>query len=176
LDFVQKRENVRPIAIFRIDGEFLLCYDEFAFYVNKNGWRARSNWHVQWEGHPTAFALRRPFVLAFEPTFVEIRHVESGALMQIVQMNNMRCIFSDTPPSVNSLSNLPYTGPPAYGYASPYPQHQPQYARHSTYGGQYVMPPMRPPLRGVSMPTGSRSHIIMSADGGATVLRIRQVA
>lgn len=31
LDFVQKRENVKPLAIFRIDGEFLLCYDEFAF-------------------------------------------------------------------------------------------------------------------------------------------------
>ena len=68
LDFVQKRENVKPLAIFRIDGEFLLCYDEFAFCacavtrsmltcsdVNKNGWRARSNWLVQWEGHPTAF-------------------------------------------------------------------------------------------------------------------------
>lgn len=34
LDFVQKRENVRPIAIYRVDGDFLLCYDEFAFYVN----------------------------------------------------------------------------------------------------------------------------------------------
>jgi len=27
LDFVQKRENARPIAIYRIDGDFLLCYD-----------------------------------------------------------------------------------------------------------------------------------------------------
>lgn len=55
LDFVQKRENVRPLAIYRVDGDFLLCYDEFAFYVNKNGWRARSNWIVHWEGHPTSF-------------------------------------------------------------------------------------------------------------------------
>ena len=28
---------------------------EFAFYVNKNGWRAKSNWIVQWEGFPTSF-------------------------------------------------------------------------------------------------------------------------
>lgn len=81
LDFVQKRENARPIAIYRIDGEFLLCYDgestfaahsqamkegavadepsraraEFAFYVNKNGWRAKANWIIQWEGFPTTF-------------------------------------------------------------------------------------------------------------------------
>ena len=27
LDFVQKREDVRPMAIFRIDNDFLLCYD-----------------------------------------------------------------------------------------------------------------------------------------------------
>ena len=59
LDFVQKREgarpNVKPIAIYRVENEFLLCYDEFAFYVNKNGWRAKSNWIIQWEGFPTSF-------------------------------------------------------------------------------------------------------------------------
>lgn len=27
LDFVQKKENTRPIAIYRIENEFLLCYD-----------------------------------------------------------------------------------------------------------------------------------------------------
>ena len=101
LDFVQKRENVRPLAIYRINGEFLLCYDEFAFYVNKNGWRTKANWLIQWEGRPTQFgmsirlshctvihsirtALSYPFVLAFEQSFVEVRHVDSGALMQIV--------------------------------------------------------------------------------------------
>lgn len=28
---------------------------EFAFYVNKNGWRARPKWAIVWEGSPTAF-------------------------------------------------------------------------------------------------------------------------
>jgi hypothetical protein len=27
LDFVMKRDNVRPIAIYRIEEDFLLCYD-----------------------------------------------------------------------------------------------------------------------------------------------------
>lgn len=27
LDFVRKREGLRPLAIYRIDNEFLLCYD-----------------------------------------------------------------------------------------------------------------------------------------------------
>lgn len=69
LDFVLKRDNVRPIAIYRIEEDFLLCYDgelavvfclnqltkEFAFYVNKNGWRSRPKWAIIWEGVPTAF-------------------------------------------------------------------------------------------------------------------------
>ena len=27
LDFVIKKDNLRPMAIYRIDNEFLLCYD-----------------------------------------------------------------------------------------------------------------------------------------------------
>ncbi|GAA5861290.1 hypothetical protein JCM1840_005318 [Sporobolomyces johnsonii] len=130
LDFVQKRESAKPIAIYRIDGEFLLCYDEFAFYVNKNGWRAKSNWIIQWEGFPTAFALHYPYVLAFEPTFIEVRHVESGALMQIIPGNNIRCLFADTPPSASSSSaaaSSPYYSNNAR-YGSPY-GHQSRFAQ-----------------------------------------------
>ncbi|CAB4399307.1 unnamed protein product [Rhizophagus irregularis] len=97
LDFVQKKENVKPIAIYRISGgDFLLCYDEFAFYVNKVGWRSRSNWLITWEGSPTSFALRYPYVLAFEPSFIEVRHVETGILEQIIEGHNMRCLYSDS--------------------------------------------------------------------------------
>ncbi|KAG0141113.1 hypothetical protein CROQUDRAFT_52219 [Cronartium quercuum f. sp. fusiforme G11] len=101
LDFVQKKESVKPIAIYRVEGEFLLCYEDFAFYVNKNGWRARNNWIVQWEGHPVAFALHYPYVLAFEPSFVEVRHVESGSLMQIIPGPNIRFV-------VNTSRSLSY--------------------------------------------------------------------
>ena len=77
LDFVLKRDNVRPIAIYRIEEDFLLCYDgewarvtlltlEFAFYVNKNGWRARPKWAIVWEGMPTAFGKFRAFRCADE--------------------------------------------------------------------------------------------------------------
>ncbi|KDN52318.1 CNH-domain-containing protein [Tilletiaria anomala UBC 951] len=98
LDFVQRKENVKPIAIYRINGEFLLCYDEFAFYVNKIGWRSKGNWIIHWEGHPTAFALHYPYVLAFEPSFIEVRHVETGALHQVITGSALRCLFADVPP------------------------------------------------------------------------------
>ncbi|OLL24819.1 Rho1 guanine nucleotide exchange factor 1 [Neolecta irregularis DAH-3] len=89
LDFVQRRETVRPIAIYRMNGEFLVCYDEFAFFVNKNGWRARSDWIIHWEGMPSSFALNYPYILAFEPSFIEIHHLESGALSQVIPGNNI---------------------------------------------------------------------------------------
>jgi RHO1 GDP-GTP exchange protein 1/2 len=55
LDFVSRKEGAsaaKPIAIYRFNGLFLLCYDEFAFFVNKNGWRAKNDWMVSWEGLP----------------------------------------------------------------------------------------------------------------------------
>ena len=72
LDFVRRREStLKPMAIYRIENEFLLCYDgrlsprgrhivlttipEFAFYVNKTGWRSRREFMVYWEGSPTGF-------------------------------------------------------------------------------------------------------------------------
>ncbi|EPQ56570.1 CNH-domain-containing protein [Gloeophyllum trabeum ATCC 11539] len=137
LEFVLKRENLKPMAIYRIDNEFLLCYDEFAFYVNKNGWRSRKNFMVHWEGVPTGFALRYPYVLAFEPTFVEIRHVETGSMAQVIQGNNLRCLFADTPPSTtNTSSQLHYNPYQGYGY-EPYPNaygsRQSIGSAHSTY-------------------------------------------
>ncbi|EGG07244.1 uncharacterized protein MELLADRAFT_48159 [Melampsora larici-populina 98AG31] len=95
LEFVLRGGSVKPLGIFRVEGgggEFLLCYEDFGFYVNKNGWRARNNWIVYWEGHPVAFAIQYPFVLAFEPSFVEVRHLETGALLQIIPGPNIRFV------------------------------------------------------------------------------------
>ena len=37
LDFVRKRENLKPLAIYRIENEFLLCYDgQYAWLCSKD--------------------------------------------------------------------------------------------------------------------------------------------
>ncbi|CAG8441733.1 12332_t:CDS:10 [Cetraspora pellucida] len=95
-DFVLKKENVKPIAIYRVGGgDFLLCYDEFAFFINKEGWRSRPDKLITWEGTPTSFAFHYPYVLAFEPSFIEIRHIETGLLEQIIIGHNVRYLYSD---------------------------------------------------------------------------------
>ncbi|PCH36385.1 CNH-domain-containing protein [Wolfiporia cocos MD-104 SS10] len=171
LDFVRKKENLKPLAIYRIDNEFLLCYDEFAFYVNKVGWRSRKDFMVFWEGYPTGFALHYPYVLAFEPTFVEIRHVETGSLAQIIQGNNLRCLFADTPPSTtNSASQFQYS-PYQQGYGlntySPSPP-GPYGGGRSSMGNGYVPGSPQSPYSNAYQPrpqsTVGRDEIIMVSD------------
>ena len=84
-------------------------------------------------------ALHYPYVLAFEPTFVEIRHVETGSMAQIIQGNNLRLLFADTPPSTtNGVSHMggnnPYQ-PQQYGY-NPYATPPPPYGRPSLGSAQ----------------------------------------
>ncbi|WZH49184.1 CNH domain-containing protein [Fusarium acuminatum] len=95
LDFVARKEGVRPIHIERLNGEFLLNYSEFSFFVNRNGWRARPEWRIDWEGTPQSFALSYPWILAFEPNFIELRNMESGAV-HIVPRKNIRMLHSST--------------------------------------------------------------------------------
>lgn len=95
LDFVARKENVRPIRIERLDGEFLLNYSEFSFFVNRNGWRVRPEWRIDWEGQPTAFALSLPWILAFEPNFIELRHMDTRDV-HILKHKNIRMLHSST--------------------------------------------------------------------------------
>lgn len=95
LDFVARKEGVRPIHIERLNGEFLLNYSEFSFFVNRNGWRARPEWRIDWEGTPQSFALSYPWILAFEPNFIELRNMENGAV-HIVPRKSIRMLHSST--------------------------------------------------------------------------------
>lgn len=95
LDFVSRKDNV-PVSIERLNGEFLLHYTDFSFFVNRNGWRARSDWIINWEGRPTNFALSHPYLLAFEPNFIEIRHLETAELVYIITARNVRMLHVST--------------------------------------------------------------------------------
>ncbi|KAI0738597.1 CNH-domain-containing protein [Daedaleopsis nitida] len=183
LEFVHKRENLRPLAIYRIDNEFLLCYDEFAFYVNKTGWRSRKEFMVYWEGSPTGFALHYPYVLAFEPTFVEIRHVETGSMSQIIQGNNLRCLFADTPPSTTNSATNYYYPPYQQGYG--YNQYGSTDSRTSIGSNGYGQ---LPPMPGAPMPQYpnpymprppqgvGRDEILMVSDDRVMRLQMTQAA
>ncbi|TFK74994.1 CNH-domain-containing protein [Pluteus cervinus] len=177
LEFVRRRENLRPMSIYRVGNEFLLCYDEFAFYVNKSGKRARKDFIIYWEGNPTGFALHEPYVLAFEQNFVEIRHIDTGLMSQVIQGSNIRLLFADTPPS-NTGNNGPMQQQP-YGQLGPGAHLYPGtgYGRGQRYNNGELNPYYQSqsphtPTSPRSPHTLGRDEIIMVSDDRVFALRV----
>jgi hypothetical protein len=86
-------ESCKPMGMFRVENEFLLCYDEFGIYVNKHGAPSRANSTIEWEGTAERVAVHWPYILLFDSRFIEVRHVTTGLLAQIIPGNEIRCIW-----------------------------------------------------------------------------------
>ncbi|KIM25430.1 hypothetical protein M408DRAFT_331185 [Serendipita vermifera MAFF 305830] len=165
LEFIEKKDNLRPLAIFRVDTEFLLCYDEWAFFVDKHGFRARGEWKACWEGRPTAFAFHYPYVIAVEPTFIEIWDVTTCTIKQVIHGDNLRCLFAESPPSgtmyyanpqmhqqgMNGMGGQPGYGHPPPHLTGPYPPRGSSASLHHQQPGHmppHMYPGGRPSLQG----------------------------
>ncbi|KAI9620397.1 hypothetical protein H4Q26_013609 [Puccinia striiformis f. sp. tritici PST-130] len=171
LDFIARRENVKPIAIYRIEAEFLLCYEEFAFYVTKSGWRARFDWIIHWEGNPTAFALHYPFVMGFDPSFVEVRHVDTGLLVQVIPGPNLRHLFSESPPSISA----PLLAAAAARQQEIQQQNKRNQQGYSTSSNQQQQGGLNNPSIN-NLALSCRPQIIFAADSKVIQLRLKQRA
>ncbi|KAI6112968.1 CNH domain-containing protein [Pisolithus sp. B1] len=86
-------ESCKPVGMFRVDNEFLLCYDEFGIYVNKHGSPSRPSGTIEWEGTAERVAMHWPYILLFDSRFIEVRQVSTGLLAQIIPGNEIRCIW-----------------------------------------------------------------------------------
>ena len=124
-------------------------------------------------------ALCYPYVLAFDATFIEIRDVESGRLMQIVQGNNLRLLFAEAPPSTtygpSAMYNIPVYGndPRQSMYGGGNDRMSVASSRSTLYYGPdgvpynpYAQTPMRPP------PPPARPEIIMVSDDRVMALQL----
>jgi len=96
IHIAKRCEACRPVGIFRSsDSEFLLCYNEFGVYVNKRGFPSRpSTGIIEWEGRAESVAIHPPNILLFDNQFIEVRHIKTGRLAQIIQGNNIRCLWN----------------------------------------------------------------------------------
>ena len=86
---------------------------------------------------------------------VEGRNVEAGSMSQVIQVNNLCCMFTDTPPSLQQAcprmsrgSLSPYNNGSGGGFASHAQAHSsfPAYGQQlvSVYPGQLPTPPVYP--------------------------------
>ncbi|KAL0095349.1 hypothetical protein J3Q64DRAFT_1693853 [Phycomyces blakesleeanus] len=103
LNFITSREkdesrlnigiDVKHISLFCNHlKEYIVCYDEYAFYIDKKGRRKYPNFLIEWEGTPDTFAYSYPYLIAFEPSFIEIRNIITGNLEQIIRGKNFLCL------------------------------------------------------------------------------------
>ncbi|KAG0188848.1 RHO1 GDP-GTP exchange protein 2 [Apophysomyces sp. BC1034] len=107
LAFVFSKPELRPITIYRIQfAEYLVCYNEFGFFVDQRGRLLRSRRRMDWQGEPDTFALNYPYILAFEPDFIEVRNILSGRLEQLIRGTNIRCTHHDMD-TVHGVMNDP---------------------------------------------------------------------
>ena len=67
---------------------------EFGCYIDKHGKPARSAGYISWECRATAYAHRGPHVLLFSPTFIEVRSIASGKLVQMIEGSDVRLLHS----------------------------------------------------------------------------------
>ena len=65
---------------------------EFAFFVDKSGKRAKKEFIVYWEGKPVSFGFHSPYIVAFDQDFIEVRHIETGNLEQIIRGQHIQCL------------------------------------------------------------------------------------
>ena len=83
--------NQRPLGMFRLGDEFLLCYERCAVYVNKHGDVSRSV-VMQFVGKAVHAAMCGAFVLLFDNDFVEIRNAQNGRLKQVISGREVKCL------------------------------------------------------------------------------------
>lgn len=77
---------------------------EFGVYVDKHGDPSRSTGTIEWEGTAERVALHHPYILLFDPRFIEVRQIETGRLAQIIPGNDVRCIWDGRGVSSNRLT------------------------------------------------------------------------
>ena len=75
--------------------------------MDKHGDPSRPSGTIEWEGTAERVALHHPYVLLFDSHFIEIRHISTGRLVQIIPGNDIRCVWDGRGPN----SNDPFASP-----------------------------------------------------------------
>ena len=68
-------------------------FTEFGLYVDRSGNPDTTKDTVEWEGTAEHVAWHPPYVFIFHLRFIEVRHVETGRLCQIIRGQDLRCTW-----------------------------------------------------------------------------------
>ncbi|KAH9917832.1 CNH domain-containing protein [Fomitopsis serialis] len=93
-------QDAKPLGLVRcLNEEILVVYDDVGCYIDKHGVPCRSAGYLRWEAKATAFAHRGDHILLFSPEFVEVRTVQTGKLVQVIETPDVRLAYQGMLPT-----------------------------------------------------------------------------
>lgn len=86
----------RPLGMCRAGSEgFLLVFDEFGLYVNRQGEPRQSNCLCEWAGTAKQVAFCDGYAMLVNTNFIEVRHVETSRLVQVIRGTNICSLYNN---------------------------------------------------------------------------------
>jgi hypothetical protein len=73
---------------------FDTCSADLGCLVDQAGQPADSNYYIEWERKATAFARHGPHLLLFSSGYIEVRNIDTGKLVRMVEANELRPLHS----------------------------------------------------------------------------------
>lgn len=83
--------GVDSLDLFQVPGRILVCFNDCAIWIDRNG-HMMGNTKILWQGKPTSFALLDQYIVAAEPSFIEVHDAESGDCVQVIRGENIRLV------------------------------------------------------------------------------------
>jgi hypothetical protein len=101
LGVTNENEN-NMLVVYNGELLFAVCtvcssFDTFSglgCFVDHAGKPARSSYYVEWERTAEAFARRGPHLLLFSPGYIEVRDIDTGKLVRMVEVKDLRLLRS----------------------------------------------------------------------------------
>ncbi|EPT05556.1 hypothetical protein FOMPIDRAFT_1138735 [Fomitopsis schrenkii] len=93
-------QDAKPLGLVRcLNDEILVIYDEVGCYIDKHGVPCRSAGYLRWESKASAFVHLGGHILLFSPEFVEVRTVQTGKLVQVIEAVDVRLAYQGLLPA-----------------------------------------------------------------------------
>jgi len=81
--------------------------------VDQAGQTGDSNYYIEWEHRAKAFVRRGPHLLLFSAGYIEVRNIDTGKLVRMIEVNGLRLLGSglvDWPMPVAVITTKDRTG------------------------------------------------------------------
>ncbi|THV07437.1 hypothetical protein K435DRAFT_710318 [Dendrothele bispora CBS 962.96] len=98
-------ENAKALGLVRSSAEELLViFDTMGTYITKHGIPTRQSGFIKWEAQAHSYASRGAYLLLFSPQFIEVRHIMTGRLVQVIEGEDIRLLYGGpTPASTDNI-------------------------------------------------------------------------